>query len=290
MRVKINLNHVSPGFEYDAHVRTRHAKFALMTPGTVKPHPVPARPHSRFTLILLGVIALVVFATTCALGTWQLYRLAWKEALIANIDARIHQPPVPAPAPSEWPSLNNDNAEYRRVTVTGVYQPEQQTLVQAVTELGGGYWMMTPLRLDDGSTILINRGFVLPQWRRNPPPESLPTGPTQVSGLLRMGEPSTTFLRDNDPTADRWYTRDLPAIAQVRGLTRVAPFSIDADAASSGNNQDPARAPVGGLTVVKYSNSHLSYAITWFALAAMVLVGVGIVIREERRRRKQYRA
>lgn len=261
-----------------------------MTTGTVKAPPPPARPHSPLVLTLLGIFALVVFATTCALGTWQLYRLAWKEALIAQIDARVHLPPVPAAPPSEWPTLNDANAEYRHVTATGEYQFDKQTLVQAVTELGGGYWVLTPLRRADGSTILVNRGFVLPQWRRNPPAEALPTGPAQVTGLLRMSEPDPAFLRENDPAADRWYTRDLATIAQTRGLTNVAPYSIDADAASSGNNRDPARAPVGGLTVVKFANSHLSYAITWFTLAAMVLVGVVIVVRDERRRRARARS
>lgn len=256
-----------------------------MTTGTVKNPSSPGRPHSPFVLILLGIFALIVFATTCILGTWQIQRLAWKEALIAQIDARVHLPAVPAPPRSEWPLLTDANAEYRHVTAKGEYQFDRQTLVQTVTDLGGGYWVITPMRLADGSTILINRGFVLPQWRKNQTSEQVLAGPAQVTGLLRMGEPSTAFLRNNDPAADRWYTRDLQAIAQARGLSDVAPYSIDADVASSGNNQDPTRAPVGGLTMVKFANSHLSYAITWFALAAMVLVGIVIVVRDERRRR-----
>lgn len=258
-----------------------------MTSGKVDapPSPTPPRPRSTFTLMVFGVVVLILFAVLCALGTWQIHRLAWKEALIASVETRVHLPAVPAPPPAEWSTLTNDNAEYRHVTITGTYQYDRQTLVQAVTDLGGGYWVMTPLHVADGSTVLINRGFVLPEWRKHPPAESAPAEPVTVTGLLRMGEPGEAFLRHNDPAANRWYTRDLPAIAQARQLTDVAPYFIDADAASSGNQRDPARAPVGGLTVLKFPNSHLSYAITWYVLAAMVLGGAWIVMREDKRRR-----
>ena len=258
-----------------------------MTAVKAEPDSPPSRPRSTVFLVVLGVIALAIFVALCALGTWQVHRLAWKEALIANIDARIHLPATPAPPRSEWPSLTRDNAEYRHVTVSGHYQYDRQTLVQAVTNFGSGYWVMTPLMLADGSTILVNRGFVLPEWRKKASAENPPPLVAQVTGLLRMGEPSEAFLRNNDPGANRWYTRDLQAIAAARGLTDVAPYFVDADAASSANNRDPVRAPVGGLTVVTFANSHLSYAITWYTLAIMLLVGVWIVVREERRRRQQ---
>lgn len=261
-----------------------------MTPEKAQTRTTTPRPRKILAPIVFGVIALVVFTLLCALGTWQLYRLAWKEALITSVETRVHLPAVPAPPRAEWPSLTQDDAEYRHVTASGQYQFDRQTLVQAVTDLGGGYWVMTPLQLADGSTILINRGFVLPEWRKNPPVEKASAEPVQVTGLLRMGESGDAFLRTNDPAADRWYTRDLQAIAAKRQLSDVAPYSIDADAASSGNQRDPARAPVGGLTILTFTNNHLSYAITWYALAAMVLAGVWIVVRETKRRRKSDRA
>jgi len=105
-----------------------------------------------------------------------------------------------------------------------------------------------------------------------------------VTGLLRMGEPGSGFLRNNDPAANLWYSRDLPAIAAARGLKDVAPYFIDADAASS-PGRDPAKAPVGGLTVLEFPNNHLVYAITWYALALMIIVGVVIFVREDKRAR-----
>lgn len=241
-------------------------------------------PRSKATLVILGVLAAAVFAGLCALGTWQVQRLAWKRALIAQVDQRAHAPATPAPARSEWPALSSDNAEYRHVAASGTYQYDRQTLVQAATELGSGYWVMTPLQLPDGGTVLVNRGFVLPAWRKNQAAASQPPAEGRVTGLLRMGEPGSGFLRNNDPASNLWYSRDLQAIAAARGLTDVAPYFIDADAASS-PGRDPAREPVGGLTVLSFPNNHLVYAITWYALALMVIVGVAIFVREEKRAR-----
>lgn len=127
--------------------------------------------------------------------------------------------------------------------------------------------------------LFVNRGFVLPQWRQAPAaPEAV-----TVNGLLRMGEPGWGFLRRNDPAADRWYSRDVQGIARARGLGVVAPYFIDADAAPGAS--DPARAPAGGLTVLRFADNHLVYALTWYALAGLVLAGAVLVAREEKRLR-----
>ncbi|KAG1252070.1 hypothetical protein G6F65_018077 [Rhizopus arrhizus] len=243
-------------------------------------------PRSKTTLVILGVVAAALFAGLCALGTWQVHRLAWKRDLIAQVDQRAHAATTPAPGKRDWRSLSFNNAEYRHVAASGTYQYDRQTLVQAATELGSGYWVMTPLQLPDGGTVLVNRGFVLPEWRKNQAAATQPPAEGSVTGLLRMGEPGSGFLRNNDPAANLWYSRDLPAIAAARGLTDVAPYFIDADAASS-PGRDPAKAPVGGLRVLSFPNTHLVYAITWYALALMIIVGVGIFVREERRARRK---
>jgi surfeit locus 1 family protein len=101
-----------------------------------------------------------------------------------------------------------------------------------------------------------------------------------------MTEPGGGFLRHNDPHADRWYSRDVQAIAAAHGLSHVAPYFIDVDASGPGGST----APVGGLTVITFRNSHLAYSITWYTLALMVVGGMWIVIREERRVRWNARA
>ena len=168
--------------------------------------PPPARrPRSVLGLVGLFVGALLLFSGFAALGTWQVYRRSWKLDLIARVDQRVHAPAVPAPGASQWADVTAANSEYRHVRASGVLLNDSETLVQATTELGAGYWVLTPLRLDDGTVILINRGFVPPERRdRAAHGASDSTSPATVTGLLRMTEPGGGFLRRNDPAANRW--------------------------------------------------------------------------------------
>jgi surfeit locus 1 family protein len=138
---------------------------------------------------------------------------------------------------------------------------------------------MTPLRTDEGFTILVNRGFVPPE-RLTPASRASgqATGHVTVTGLLRISEPKGGFLRTNDPAGGRWYSRDVGAIAGARGLTDAAPYFIDADA-----TRNPGGWPVGGLTVIAFPNSHLIYAIIWYCLAMMSFGGACLLIRDARR-------
>ena len=204
-----------------------------------------------------------------ALGVWQLERRVWKHALIARVEQRAHAEPVAAPGPAEWPQVSAARYEYRRVRVTGIFLHEAETSVQAVTDLGPGWWVLTPLRQADGSIVIVNRGFVPPERReRATRPAGNPPGEVAVVGLLRISEPGGGFLRRNDPAAGRWYSRDVPAIAAARGLGPVAPYFVDAERASAA----VAEAPVGGLTVLDFRDNHLLYALTWFALAVLAAV------------------
>ncbi|MCG6205788.1 SURF1 family protein [Rhodopseudomonas sp. HC1] len=224
--------------------------------------PGPARRPSLWLTIpaLLGVALLI------SLGVWQVERRAWKLALIDRVEARIHAAPAPLPSAAAWPAVTAANDEYRRVTATGEFQHDRETLTTAVTEAGGGFWVITPLRMADGRTVLINRGYISPEQRdRTSRRDGEPTGPVTVTGLLRMTEPNGGFLRHNAPADERWYSRDVQAIAGARGIDHVAPFFIDADASLNIAGQ-----PIGGMTVVQFPNNHLTYALTWFCLAFML--------------------
>lgn len=223
--------------------------------------------------IILFVAMLIVTAATTALGAWQVQRLIWKRELIARVDARVHAEPV-APPPAAANVTAADD-EYKHVRVAGTYLNDKETFVQAVTALGPGFWVVTPLLTADGSHILINRGFV-PADRRDPAKraEGQLQGPTEVTGLLRMTEPGGGFLRENDAANDRWYSRDITAIAAAKGVSPTAAYFIDAEASPS-----LPQAPVGGLTVVKFPNNHASYIFTWFALALMSAAAAFYVLR-----------
>jgi surfeit locus 1 family protein len=226
------------------------------------------------TLVVLGVIAVLGAFLFGALGVWQLQRLGWKNDLVAAIEARTTAAPVD---PSKvWDSFAPEQDEYRRVVVSGRFDHAAETMVQAVTAYGGGFWVVTPLVLPDGRSVLVNRGFVPPE-QRDPGTRPGSEGDVTVTGLLRQSEPGGGFLRSNDPVGERWFSRDVAAIAADKGVSNPAPFFIDADAGPAG------RYPIGGLTVLSFSNNHLVYALTWFSLALMLVGGFGYLLWDRRR-------
>ena len=249
-------------------------------------------PRSRTTVAALLLAAALLAAGFAALGSWQLQRLAWKTDLIARVAQRTTAPAQPAPGPAAWPGLSRAADEYRRVAVHGRYAHDLATRVRAVTALGSGHWLLTPVRTDAGHWVLVNRGFVphpgrAPDGALLPVPLTEPAGAQTVVGLLRLTEPGGAMLQANDPAADRWTSRDVPAIARARGLgdAPVAPYFIDA---VPGTDTPPTATgwPRPGLTVLAFSNSHLSYALTWFVLAAMVLAAGVYVLHTERQLRR----
>ncbi len=222
--------------------------------------------------IAAPLLAALLVAAFAALGTWQLQRRTWKLALIEQVDTRVRAAPVDAPT-----VFDASRDAYRRVQVVGRFDVAAQTLVQAVTDRGAGFWVLTPLYREGASTVLVNRGFVPASDRDRVAPAP---APARIVGLLRASEPGGGFLRRNDPSANRWYSRDVTAIADARKLQGVAPYFIDAEASAVADGASGI-APIGGLTVIAFSNNHLVYAITWFTLALMSAAAGWRVMREE---------
>ncbi|MBM3619019.1 MAG: SURF1 family protein, partial [Alphaproteobacteria bacterium] len=130
--------------------------------------------------VLSGCIA--VIAVTFALGVWQLERREWKHALIAQVEAQQQAEPVPAPTGGDTLTA------YQKVYAQGHWVVGKDTLVLAVTKLGRGYWLMTPLATTHGH-ILINRGFIPETLAKTPNAFTPPLGEVTVHGLLRLSEP-----------------------------------------------------------------------------------------------------
>jgi surfeit locus 1 family protein len=232
--------------------------------------------NGRLRRLVGPTIATVVgFAILCSLGDWQIHRLAWKENLLAEIGSRVHAPPQPLPSESAWPTLSPEDYEYRHVELRGVFENSKEALVfdpggEGKVDEGPGYLVLTPLRLDDGAHVIVDRGFV-PMDFKNPATRASSeiSGETTVVGLMRSPEPRNWFTPADDPAKGDWFTRDPIAMAKFFHLTRAAPFSIDADPVA----EAPFGAPAGGATALNIPNNHFSYAVTWFGLAG-TLIGV----------------
>ncbi|KAA2317197.1 SURF1 family protein [Pseudooceanicola sediminis] len=235
-----------------------------------------SRPLRWPLLIIVTLVATLAITGFASLGTWQLRRLHWKIDLIERVDARVHAPAQPAPGPADWPAITRPRDEYRHVTLHGTFLNDDEVQVYTPSDFGPAYWVMTPLRRDDDSIVMVNRG-VVPEAQRDPATRTAaPTGPQTVTGLLRLPEDQGwLFSQDNRPEDDAWYRRDIAAIAAAKGLGHVAPYFVDQE------KTDSDTWPRGGQTVVSFRNAHLSYAITWFALALMVLAGYALFLRHE---------
>ena len=228
---------------------------------------------SRRSLAGAAAATLIGAALLAGLGVWQLKRLAWKEALIAAADERAHAAPVALPPPEQWPALKPAEYEYRRVALQGAYDYDKQKFLFGSLEdprgkYGGvGYYVMTPLRLSDGESVIVNRGFVPDDLKTQA--DKGPRGEVNVVGLMRASEPRNWFTPADEPERGLFFSRDPEALACAMQLGPHAPFVIDAEA-----GPDPL--PEGGETRLTFVNNHLSYAFTWFGLAAALLGVFGV--------------
>ena len=238
------------------------------------PASVDAAPRRvSWLAVVLGGLA---FFLLLGLGTWQLQRLYWKQALLAEIDHRVHSEPVPIGGLMKLFAQTKD-VDYWPVIATGIYDHAKEQHFFATHDGAVGYFVYTPLVQEQGGTVLVNRGFV-PFELKDPArrPDGQIKGVVTVTGLARnpvVVKPSF-LIPDNDPARNIYYWKDLALMAKESGFSkgdRLVPFFVDADA-----KPNPGGLPRGGVTMTDFPNNHLQYAITWYGLAAS-LAGVLVV-------------
>ena len=206
---------------------------------------VQHKPFFLTSALYKGAAALPIFLILLALGFWQLQRLSWKEALITQIETRKNASVVALPSAAHWPSLKPEDYEYRHIVVEGYYLAGDEAAVfrSKVSKKEGddapGYLLVSPLKLDDGALVMINRGFVPDYARSTSAHQPLPLGRVRITGLMRAPEERNWFTPADPtrPTPDAiWFTRDPISLAQGLGLSAklsetmpLAPFMVDAD-------------------------------------------------------------
>ncbi|MBC2884615.1 SURF1 family protein [Ochrobactrum sp. CM-21-5] len=231
-------------------------------------------------VVIASSIALVILLS---LGTWQVERLIWKEALIASTQKRIHEPPLPL-TEMEKIYAQEGTVEYRPVMVSGTFMHQGERHFLATHQGAAGYYVYTPLMLEDGRFVLVNRGFV-PYEKKDPATrtEGQLDGPVTVTGLARdpLSEKPSSLVPDNDIAKNIFYWKDWAAMAEsadLPNLDEVVPFFIDAD-----TKANPGGFPIGGVTIIDFPNNHLQYAVTWYGLALALAGVVGTWLWKERR-------
>lgn len=222
-------------------------------------------------LIIPALTTAAFFALFVSLGVWQLNRLQEKEALIARIEARAKAAPEDLPARTEWSALKPEAYDFRRVRARGRYLDGRPALMFAHTPEGfgqePGYVVTTPFALSDGGVVLVERGFIPASKAKDAAALTPPDGESTIAGVLRAPQSRNSFTPKDDPAKGIFFTRDTAAIGAWRELADVAPFTLVLEGAP----------PAGGWprpvpAAPHVTNNHMSYALTWFALAAAVVI------------------
>jgi surfeit locus 1 family protein len=237
---------------------------------------------------LLGftALALAALAVLIGLGVWQLERLQWKEGLIAEIEARSTGAPITI-AEALAIARQGRDPDYYRVRVEGRFHhdKERYLFAQSLADGTPGWHVITPLETTGGDMVLVDRGFVPDVLKEASSRASgLVEGVVTVTGIVRSPEIQGSFVPDNEREANRWFWRDLGAMARSmfpEGTVEMAPFFLDAE-----KSDVPGGWPEGGQTRLELPNNHLQYAITWFLLALCLLVIYAVYVRGLYRRRR----
>ena len=227
------------------------------------------------------VIVLVITAVFLRLGIWQLDRLAERRSSNAAIAERTEIAPVDLGDLLE--NVAVPDREYRRVVVTGAFDVDGEVLIRSRTHNGeAGFHVVTPLALQDGSAVLVNRGWV-PLDLDTPPVSSAlpPVGPVEVTATVRESQPAPA-LGPRDPSEgklDRLYWIDIPRLQQQSSYP-LSPISVElVSQVPAQSGRLPIPVPARNLT----EGSHLAYAVQWFAFAVIGLGGYGALLHRNRR-------
>ena len=224
------------------------------------------------------VISVPALALLLGLGTWQLQRLAWKQALIVKLDLRLAAPVTDLPAGFGDP----DGLEYRRARAAGRFLHHREMYLLGYSPQGAaGFYVVTPLARAVGPPVLVNRGWVPPALK-DPArrPHSLPPGEVAVEGVVRKAQTAGWFTPENEPHNNQWFVLVPSEMGRAAGLEAVAPVYLQATAAEGATGY-PAGLPVR----LKLRNAHLQFALTWYALA--LALGVIYVLYHRGRGRQE---
>lgn len=205
--------------------------------------------------IILGVCGVAVL---CFLGAWQVQRLAWKESLIAELEARAAADPVAIPAA---PDAERDN--YLRVQASGLIEPAEIDILTSIKNVGPGFRIVAPMVLEDGRRILADLGFVPEavkdlESRANSKRQQGAPIQAELTGVLYWPEPDG-YAPAPDQARDMWFAWDVPAMAET---LKTEPLMVVAE-----EHGLAPRWPLPRPPGVDLPNNHLEYALTWFGLA-----------------------
>jgi surfeit locus 1 family protein len=228
--------------------------------------------HTRKIPVLPTIVTLIAVLILCGLGKWQLDRLAWKTDILTNLEKARQYDQQKTPLSSDTLKSVTSQTDFKAGFIEGRFHNDKETTVGPRTYRGiAGYHIITPFEMQDGTIILVNRGWVseeyLPQSERR---EFLREGQTKVFGMARPSEKANRFTPDNKPNQNEWYHVDVAQIAKYNGFHDhdISPYIFYSEKLNKYYQgfpvpHDPAWAP---------NNNHLGYALFWFTMAGVLLI------------------
>jgi surfeit locus 1 family protein len=189
-----------------------------------------------------------------SLGTWQLYRLQWKQDLISQIDKGLKSTPIKY--------SNKIKNDYQRVVLNGKYNYKNQIYLYSLNAKGQpGFDVITPFKTIEGDNVLINRGWIDKEMKNKT--EINLSNKSEISGLLRKIIKKNIFKPENDTEKNIWFSININQIKKITGknFSNHVVFLED----------NVINLPVPKKITIDVPNNHLKYAITWYSISISIL-------------------
>ncbi|KPI04632.1 Surfeit locus 1 family protein [Actinobacteria bacterium OK074] len=250
--------------------------------------------------VILALVAFVMIPTMIWLGMWQLHRHDHRQALNKVMNASLAAEPVPAETLTSVGGAPRHKDIYRRVTAKGHFDTAHELVVRRRTNVDDevGYHVLTPFVLDDGRTLLVNRGWV-------PSPDSQtafpkipapPSGETTVTGRLMQNQTTAASgIKNVSGLPDRQImlinSKQVGKLLRDTGdtsATRILGGYIEMTApAPKSGSPELIPSPTEDSSWIGLGDINLPYAIQWWLFSAFVPVGFVVLVRRERRERAE---
>ena len=204
-------------------------------------------------LILFKIFVFFFIFLFCALGTWQLYRLQWKQDLISQISAGLKSTPIKY--------STNINKDYQKVFLVGDYNFKNQIYLYSLNNKGyPGFDVITPFRTINNEDVLVNRGWIKDELKNS---NDINNSSKNITGMLRQANRKNPFTPDNDIDKNIWFSVNLDDIQKITGkkFNKYIVYLEDQNI----------ELPKPKKISVEMPNNHLKYAITWYSISISIL-------------------
>ena len=204
-------------------------------------------------LFLFKIFVFLFITLFCALGTWQLYRLQWKQDLISQISEGLKSTPIKY--------SQNINKNYQKVILTGKYNFENQIYLYSLNDKGQpGFDVVTPFETISKENVLVNRGWIKKEFKNS---FDINTSSKNITGMLRQANRTNLFTPDNDINKNIWFSISLKDVQKITGkkFNKLIVYLEDQNISM----------PKPKKITVDVPNNHLKYAITWYSISISIL-------------------